>query len=1376
MSTPKIKISEMSSHVNNPRSKKRQKRQKRQKRSFKVKYPPSSKTHIPRGDQSDDISYSTEEDLCFQIVDWYSEDVFCEDLLNDEASDDDDSQSRYQPNPDPRKYTIRVFGVTENGHSVSCIIENYHPYFFIKVPLGWNSSNCEQFIKENITHKSATGERYDERLHEKYVAKVYRHRNFRVENPEDGEVTWCSFDSALVNWEVVKRCDFNAGFTGIPAKQFKFIKLTFSTIGSFKHCYWQLRKRKQELKIDIYEANLDPQLRFMHIKGILAAGWVTLPQNTYEITFDEEDTEISTQIETTIDWSDIQHLERDDISQIRQASFDIECYSHEHDKFPVPEHLENPVIQIGTVIQDYGDSTKYIKHLITLKKCNPIKDTIVICCDTEYELLCKWQQLLLESDPDILIGYNIFGFDLNYLMVRAKKRGCEEFKFLGRMKYQQSELIDKTLSSAAYGDNRFKMVPMPGRLQIDLLQIVLRGMTKYRSYKLANISQEILCSKLKEDPLKFTKGSTTVYVKHANHDFKKGTVIHLFSMFKAGGYAYEDINKMHIITDVVYDEDTDVVYDEDGSGSTRSTLGYNIEMWTPAKITEWGGGDDMPRAFETKFDLPPQQIFEKYASGTPEDMHIIGAYCVQDCMLPQKIINKCNILIDTLEMAKVTFVPTSFLITRGQQIKVFSQFAKKCRERGYLVHTVETNRVIKKKKKKDKYKGATVLAPKSGAYWDAITCLDFKALYPTIEIDWNLCYTTLVKDEKYANLPGVKYHDFTVGLNTYRFAQSEKGIVPEVLEYLLNARGAAKVQMYNAKTPFMKDVYNGKQLALKVTCNSVYGFTGCGDTGMLPCKPIAEVTTTVGRGMIEKSKQFSEDQDNFSEIIGCVDWFPLEYYYLCMKSNGKHCLLTTDKLLKIYKITPEEIQDAEGIEIFKNEIEENPFLVWTSEQFQQVTGFESKQEPFTKKDGTETTRFLYKVNTVKGDILNMQKYKCETIYGDTDSVFNNFNTHHHSKNFHKIAYSMITGGYVADRITEFLRSLNPYKPYGEQWTELEYEKVYLELMLLTKKRYLGSLYEFNPYKKSYIDKKGVALKRRDYCHFVHDVFKAVLKCIFDDKEPNKDIRIQRAVEVVTTAVKNLLENKIPFERLILSKLLKGRYKIRDQTKKGSFNSGTIKVDDLVKWEHSEFGMCTGTVRKKHNYSVPANNFFKQFNKAPRKLEAQNRKVNKDLDVWMNESESGNMPADPDDMLFHLGYDQIKAKCGYEITLDKIMDPKTPEKELVKVTQAHARLARKMYKRDPGSAPKSGSRLQYMFVQSTNPKAKQYEKSEAPEYVIKHNLKPDPIYYLEHQLAKPMIQLFELWVKDPEILFRESMRKYRNVQVGQREISSFFKMK
>ena len=50
-----------------------------------------------------------------------------------------------------------------------------------------------------------------------------------------------------------------------------------------------------------------------------------------------------------------------------------------------------------------------------------------------------------------------------------------------------------------------------------------------------------------------------------------------------------------------------------------------------------------------------------------------------------------------------------------------------------------------------------------------------------------------------------------------------------------------------------KGLLNGKQLALKISCNSVYGFTGA-VRGMLPCVAIASSVTAIGQQMIKTTK------------------------------------------------------------------------------------------------------------------------------------------------------------------------------------------------------------------------------------------------------------------------------------------------------------------------------------------------------------------------------------------------------------------------------------------------------------------------------------------------------------------------------------------
>ena len=95
-------------------------------------------------------------------------------------------------------------------------------------------------------------------------------------------------------------------------------------------------------------------------------------------------------------------------------------------------------------------------------------------------------------------------------------------------------------------------------------------------------------------------------------------------------------------------------------------------------------------------------------------------------------------LINYMEMARVTGVPISYLMTRGQQVKVFSQLLRKCKEQNLIIPVYQSNQNA------EMYEGATVIEPKRGYYDTPIATLDFASLYPSIMQAHNLCYTTLL--------------------------------------------------------------------------------------------------------------------------------------------------------------------------------------------------------------------------------------------------------------------------------------------------------------------------------------------------------------------------------------------------------------------------------------------------------------------------------------------------------------------------------------------------------------------------------------------------------------------------------------------------------
>ena len=123
---------------------------------------------------------------------------------------------------------------------------------------------------------------------------------------------------------------------------------------------------------------------------------------------------------------------------------------------------------------------------------------------------------------------------------------------------------------------------------------------------------------------------------------------------------------------------------------------------------------------------------------------------------------------------------------------------------------------------------------------------------------WNLCYSTWVMP---ADVHRVDPNVYETSGNGHRFVKADvkKGILPTILEELLQARKRAKKDMKNAETEFERAVQNGRQLALKVSANSVYGFTGA-TIGQLPCLAIASSVTAYGRLLLERTKEFVESE------------------------------------------------------------------------------------------------------------------------------------------------------------------------------------------------------------------------------------------------------------------------------------------------------------------------------------------------------------------------------------------------------------------------------------------------------------------------------------------------------------------------------------
>lgn len=507
-----------------------------------------------------------------------------------------------------------------------------------------------------------------------------------------------------------------------------FVKLGFRTLAELKEC------RPRGMKI--YEKNLDPVLRFMHRTEIKSTGWLTVPDDAspgHDSTCNHDF--------IVSDWRTLKPVDRDDIAPLRIASIDIEAFS-ESGAFPDPFKQADTCFQVAITTREFGRDGWYDR------KCLCVHQTSGPECEsfeTEREMLERLGDYLVKLDPDIVTGWNIFGFDLEYLYTRAVVTGAgSKAHHWGRLRSRPNELVVKRLASNALGDNNLKMVPMTGRYVFDMFQDIKRE-HKLESYSLNNVSRVFLN--------------------------------------------------------------------------------------------------------DQKIDMPVKEMFTRFRNADPDLLGEVADYCIKDTELPHRIATKLCLIQNLIEMAKATWVPLSYLSERGQQIKVFSQICRKARELGFMVPTMYA-----KPGDDEKYQGATVLDAQTGAYYGPITALDFASLYPSIMRAHNLCYSTLVLEPRFSHVPGVEYEQY----GPYRFAQNVPSLLPTILNELAAFRKKAKKLMAAAEGTPMEAVYNGQQLAYKISMNSIYGFTGA-SKGMLPLVAIASTVTMRGRQMIEQTKNYVEE-------------------------------------------------------------------------------------------------------------------------------------------------------------------------------------------------------------------------------------------------------------------------------------------------------------------------------------------------------------------------------------------------------------------------------------------------------------------------------------------------------------------------------------
>jgi DNA polymerase delta subunit 1 len=545
----------------------------------------------------------------------------------------------------------------------------------------------------------------------------------------------------------------------------------------------------------VYESNIDFVLRFGTDVEFGGTQWVRAAFIDCGIRGLNSHTKNKgrCQIEFTVNYTKLIPVPKIVIPPTRTLSFDIECISYSG-KFPSAS--VDPTFQICSVLDDtFDNSSRSVVY--TLGTCNKISGSDVYCFSEEKHLFIAFRDLIRKYQPNIITGYNIDKFDNPYLFDRAQKISIKD-------EYSKYTLVNRKLSR------------------------------RDRSH-IASIRSHVFESKA------YGKMKSNMHVCSGIITMDLFRIIS--REMKLSSYKLNNISKV-----ILGDQKDDV---------------HHTEI---------------------------SRLFNRDREGRT----IVAEYCEKDARLPIEIMKTRKIVTNLYMLSFVTRVSLRTLIEKGQTAKVKALLLTELKKRNMILPTLTD---AEKRQQQRSYKGAYVENPLCGYYGSAadqidmskfiksklkqmrldskrksfkkmnitfkrpITCLDFKSLYPTIVIAHNLCYTTQttleeirrngwVEDVDYYKTPTPTPHYFVS-------AKIRKGVLPTILEYLLNERDKVKDQMKIEKDPLIKSILDGKQLGLKICANSVYGFTG---SMFYPNRDISESVTAYGQVYIKMAKKIIETQ------------------------------------------------------------------------------------------------------------------------------------------------------------------------------------------------------------------------------------------------------------------------------------------------------------------------------------------------------------------------------------------------------------------------------------------------------------------------------------------------------------------------------------
>lgn len=1021
-----------------------------------------------------------------------------------------------------------------------------------------------------------------------------------------------------------------------------------------------------------------------------------------------------------------------------------------------PKLEGDKVTFIGSTFMNYGNKDPHFNHCIVLNTCSdiPMENSVVETYETECEVLLAWQQLVQRENPDIIIGYNIFGFDYEFMFRRSEENNCvEEFLKLGRNKDEVCGTRDKNTGKwkieessiqIASGQHDLRFIKMNGRLQVDLYNFYRRS-ENLTSYKLDYVAGNFIGDFAKK--IEHKDNSSIVSTSNLT-GLLIGSYIHIEEIGHSVDY-YQDGAKF-VVTDV------DKV-------NCKFTVEGIINPDFNKKV----------RWCLAKDDVTPKDIF-RMTNGSADDRSIIAKYCIQDCNLVHYLFNKSDILTGFIEMAKICSVPINFLVMRGQGIKLQSLIANECRKIRTLIP------VIEKGDADEGYEGAIVLPPKCDLYLDnPVACNDYASLYPSSMISENLSHDSKVwtkefdlagnlieewgyKDAEgkyvYDNLPEYEYVD--VNYDTYRyfrkhpkaaaekikcgykicrfaqFADGESAIMPAILKKLLKARKDTRKMIPNQTDEFMKQVLEQRQLGYKVTANSLYG--GCGaKTSSFYEKDIAACTTAIGRKLLTYGKRIIE------ECYGNK---------ICKTTNHGLVLTKAEYIYgdSVANYTPIYIStfEEDGVKEEKNRIVD----ILTIEQLAEKYGNNNWIK--CKEEGKQDKEFC--------ELNNVETW---TEKGWTKL----YRVIRHVLAEHKKMFRILTHTGLVD-VTDDHSLLKP------DASEISPKDVCFGTELLHNKMTELAVNHFNPGKELYSIHVESMIEAAKYVNYLNNIGYNYYIGSYDDlsilihtglkRYGNNETVIRKREISYSGYVYDLTTENHHFAagvgNLIVHNTDSVFYTFNLQDLNGNPIRGKDALEITIELAKEAGEIAASFLKGPHDFEYEKT--FMPFCLLSKKRYVgmlyetdPNKCKRKEMGIVLKRRDNAPIVKDVYGGIIDILMKQQSIPDAVQFLrncLQNVVDEKYPIEKLI-ITKslrsgyknpksiAHKVLADRITARDPGNKPSSGDRIPFAYISVPNKKALQGDKIETPSFIAENSLKIDYSFYITNQIMKPVQQLFAL---------------------------------